>query len=119
VPPRDWLVRLDDILGAIAKIERYTAGLDLAAFVNDERSRDAVVWNFSIIGEAARLVPSDVEARFPDVPWAAMRGMRNVVVHEYFGIDVEIVWETATRNLPALASRLRQILDDVKDEDAG
>lgn len=117
MPPREWLVRLEDILEAISKIASYTTGLDLAAFEADERTRDAVVWNFAVTGEAARLVPSEIVARFPDVPWASMRGMRNIVIHEYFGIDVEIVWETATRNLPALEPRLRQIVEELRNED--
>lgn len=115
MPPRDWSVLIEDILEAIRKIERYTDGLDLNAFQEDERTQDAVVWNFAIIGEAARLVPANIQERFPDVPWAAMRGMRNVVVHEYFGIDVRIVWETATHNLPPLTPRLRQIMDNLAE----
>lgn len=117
MPPREWLVRLEDILEAISKMASYTAGLDLPAFKADERTRDAVVWNFAVIGEAARLIPSEIEARFPDVPWASMRGMRNIVVHEYFGIDVEIVWVTATRNLPALEPLLRQIIEELREEE--
>ena len=116
MPPREWLVRLEDILEAVSKVASYTSGLDLAAFKADERTRDAVVWNFAVIGEAARLVPGEIEARFPDVPWASMRGMRNIVIHEYFGIDVEIVWVTATRDLPALEPRLRRIIDELRRE---
>lgn len=91
MPPREWLVRFEDILEAISKVASYTVGLDLTAFKSDERTRDAVVWNFAVIGEAARLVPREIEDRFPDVPWASMRGMRNIVIHEYFGTDAEIV----------------------------
>ena len=114
MPPREWLVRLEDVLEAVSKVASYTSGLDLTAFKADERTRDAVVWNFAVIGEAARLVPSEIEARFPDVPWASMRGMRNIVVHEYFGIDVEIVWVTASRDLPELEPRLRQIVEELR-----
>lgn len=116
MPPRVWLVRLEDILEAISKVASYTSGLELAAFKADERTRDAVVWNFAVIGEAARLVPSETETRFPDVPWASMRGMRNIVIHEYFGIDVDIVWVTATRDLPALEPRLREIGEELRRE---
>ncbi len=116
MPPREWLVRLEDILEAISKVASYTSDLDLAAFKGDERTRDAVVWNFAVIGEAARLVPSEIEARFPDVPWASMRGMRNIVIHEYFGIDLEIVWVTATRDLPELEPRLREIVEELRRE---
>lgn len=110
MPPRESLLRLEDIVEAIDKIERYIAGLDADAFVADERTRDAVIWNIAVIGEAARMLPPELENRYPDVPWARMRGMRNIVVHEYFGIDEGIIWETAARNLPPLARRLREIL---------
>ena len=116
MPPRDWLVRLEDILEGISKVASYTSGLDLAAFEADERTRDAVVWNFAVIGEAGRLVPSETETRFPDVPRASMRGMRNIVIHEYFGIDVEIVWVTATRDLPELEPRLLEIVEELRRE---
>mgnify|MGYP002735375362 CR=1 FL=1 len=117
MPPREWLLRLSDILAALSRVADYTAGMDLAAFTADARTRDAVVWNFAVIGEAARLIPTEIEARFPDVPWASMRGMRNIVIHEYFGIDVEIVWETATRNLPPLGSMLREVIEVLGTDD--
>lgn len=112
MPRNTWLLRLEDILEAIDKIERYIRDLDAEAFADDPRTRDAVVWNFAVIGEAARAIPIDVTQRYPDIPWDRMRGMRNIVVHEHFGIDEAIVWETATGNLPPLASRLRGIIDD-------
>lgn len=111
MPPRDWRFRLEDIVDAIRKIERYIAGMDVASFAADERTRDAVIWNIALIGEAARLIPSDIERAYPDIPWARMRGMRNVVIHEYPGVDDGIVWETATRNLPPLIDALLTILE--------
>jgi uncharacterized protein with HEPN domain len=71
---------------------------------------DAVVRNFAVIGEAARNVPPEVEARYTHVPWSKMRGMRNVVVHVYFNVDAGILWQTARQDLPPLVAHLRAIL---------
>lgn len=111
MPPREWRMRVEDILGSIEKISRYTAGMTFEAFQSDDRTVDAVIRNFQIIGEAARHIPPEVESRFPAVPWIEMRGMRNIVIHEYFGIDLPIVWKTLENRLPQLAEQLRGVLD--------
>jgi uncharacterized protein len=108
---RDWKMRIEDILEAIESIDQYTAGMDLGAFVADRRTSDAVIWNFAMIGEAERHVPPEIEARYPDVPWAKMRAMRNVLIHDYPTINLAIVWETAQDHLPPLVPLLREILD--------
>jgi uncharacterized protein with HEPN domain len=82
VPPRDWRLRIEDIVEAAGRIARYVEGKDLAAFTSDDLTLDAVSRCFGIIGEAAAHVPEDVVAAHPEIPWADMRGMRNVVVHE-------------------------------------
>ncbi len=112
MPPREWRLRVEDILECIAKIERYTAGMTLESFEADEMKVDAVMRNFTVIGEAARHVPAEIEARHPDVPWAEMRGMRNVIVHEYSSVNVSVVWQTLQQRLPPLAPRLRRVLEE-------
>ena len=107
----DWKMRLEDILGAIDAIEQFTAGTTLDAFAEDRLRIDAVLYNFVIIGEAERHIPREVEARYPAVPWAKMRGMRNVLIHDYPSVDLAIVWETARDHLPPLVPELRKILD--------
>jgi len=111
VPHRDWLLRIEDILEAIGRIESYTHGLTFEDFCDDSKTVDAVVRNLEVIGEAARNLHSDVTARLPDVPWPDVRDMRNVLVHEYFGVDLAIVWATVKQDLPALAAALRTLLD--------
>jgi uncharacterized protein with HEPN domain len=91
MPDRDWKFRIEDILESIAKVERYTAGMTFDTFTADEKTIDAVVRNFTIIGEAARYMPQEIEARYPYLPWNEMRGMRNIVVHEYFGVSFSIL----------------------------
>ena len=110
MPPREWLTRLQDILESIEAIHQYVNGMEYEDFVQDERTQHAVVWNIAVIGEAARLVPDDIEIRYSEIPWSSIRGMRNILVHEYFGIDAGIVWQTAVSNLPALDTQLRKII---------
>jgi uncharacterized protein with HEPN domain len=82
VPPRNWLHRIDDILAAIEKIQRFTHGLDLNKFQTDAKTRDAVIRNLTVIGEAALHLPEVVKAAHPEIPWREMQGIRNLVVHE-------------------------------------
>jgi uncharacterized protein with HEPN domain len=110
VPPREWRLRIEDILEAAGRIARYVEGKDLAAFESDELILDAVSRCFGIIGEAAKHIPNDVVAAHPEIPWAEMRAMRNIVVHEYFGVTNETLWKTAREDLPPLSEVLTRLL---------
>lgn len=110
--PRRWTQRISDILGAIDRIARYTAGMTLASFVADEKTVDAVIRNLEIIGEAARHLPDDVVACYPHLPWSEMRGLCNVLIHEYFGVSLPIIWQTVTQDLPPLVPLLQRILSE-------
>lgn len=110
MPPRNWKMRIQDILDSIAAIREYTTGTDFESFLADRKTMDAVVRNFTIIGEAARNVPSDISDSHPEVPWKLMRDFRNVIVHEYFGVDTKTVWATLTDNLPPLVPLLEKLL---------
>jgi len=111
LPPRRTERRLRDILEAVEKILRYVEGLDRESFLRDEKTVDAVLRNLSVIGEAARHLPEEFTATHPDLPIAEMRGMRHVVVHEYFGVSETILWQTVTEDLPPLVARLNSLLD--------
>ena len=91
-------------------IARYTAGMSFEEFAADQRTLDAVVRNLVTMGESIRWIPEPVLAAHPDVPWRTMRGVRNVVVHEYFGVDAAILWTTVQYDLPPLVPRLRAVL---------
>ncbi len=107
---RDWRFRVRDILAAMASIAAYTDGMTYEEFVADGRTRDAVVRNLMTMGESVRWIPDVVLDEHPDVPWRTLRGVRNVVVHEYFGIDDAILWETLRGDLPPLVETLEAIL---------
>ena len=107
---RDWRFRVRDILAALDAIAAYTEGMTYAAFVADARTRDAVVRNLMTMGESVRWIPDVILDAHPEVPWRTMRGVRNVVVHEYFGIDDAILWETVRGDLPPLTEPLETVL---------
>lgn len=110
LPSRDWRLRIEDILESVAKIERYTEGMSLENLRDDERTVDAVVRNLEIIGEAARHVPPYIQERHCQILWAQMRGMRNVVIHEYSEISLPVIWDTIKVDLPPLVPMLQAIL---------
>ena len=107
---RDWRFRVRDILDAVRAIERYTEGMTFEEFAADARTIDAVVRNLMTIGESTRWIPEPIKDAHREVPWRTLRGVRNVVVHEYFGVDSEILWETVRGDLPPLAPKLEAIL---------
>ena len=106
MPFRSWQFRIDDIIEAIDKVERYTLGIDFATWQKDEKTVDAVIRNLEVIGEAASHLPIEIQEQYKDVPWGMMTGIRNILAHEYFGVDLEIVWKTVKEDLPNLKKRL-------------
>lgn len=100
---------LQDILTSITKIEEYAKGLSFEEFSKDEKSIDAVVRNLEIIGEAARNIPQEITVKYSDIAWDKMVSMRNKVMHEYFGVDVEIVWKTINEDLPEVKEKLKTL----------
>lgn len=96
--PRDPSLRLQDIADAIDRILEYTASHTVESFTADTRTVDAVVRNLEVIGEAARHLDADIAAQLPQIPWRELQAMRNVLIHEYFGVSVAIIWETKSRS---------------------
>ena len=106
---RDPSLLLQDMRDAMSRVARYVSGMDLAAFLEDEKTIDAVVRNIEIIGEASRQMPEDFKSRHPDIPWLQMAGMRNRIVHDYAGVDLELVWEVVSHALPNLRAQLTEL----------
>lgn len=109
MPSRDPRLLLEDILAVIHKIERYTTGMDWERFRQDEKTTDAVVRNLEVVGEAARRLPEEFITRYPKVPWRQAAGLRNRVVHDYFGLDLEMIWEVIRHDLPKLRQQLETL----------
>jgi len=106
---RDWVFRIQDILKAIEKIESYIEGMTVSQFRKNDLVIDAVVRNLEIIGEASKNISPVIRRLHPNIPWDQMNGMRNVLIHEYFGVDVTTVWHTAKNHLPPLKKQLEGI----------
>jgi len=100
---------LNDMLDAIDRVEQYTKGMSFDAFSNDQKSIDAVVRNLEIIGEAANRLPDDFKERHSSMEWYKVVGLRNRIILEYFGIDLQIIWQVVQADLPALRQTLSRI----------
>ena len=109
--PRDSRVYLEDILEATRKIASYTAHLSKAAFLEDEKTFDAVVRNLEVIGEAVKKLPEDIRAQHPTVEWKKIAGLRDILIHEYFGLDSEIVWDIVKNKVPTLSEEVRTMVN--------
>ena len=107
---REYNLYLKDIYDSIEKIEDYVKDLSFEGFDQDAKTIDAVVRNFEIIGEAARHIPKNIISQYPQIPWSKMVSTRNKVLHEYFGIDTEILWKTIKEDLPILKERIKGML---------
>lgn len=104
---------LVDILECIDKIKRYTQDMSFEQFSGDEKSIDAVVRNFEIIGEAANRVDETIKRKYASVEWRRIIGLRNRIVHEYFGIDLQIIWTIIEENMDAFKFEIEEIIDEV------
>lgn len=107
---KDWRVRIDDMLEALSRCDRYTAGMDEAAFLADSKTVDAVARNLEIIGEAANKVPDPVAEAHPMVPWDALAEIRHILIHEYHSVDAALLFRTVRNDLPPLMPLLRAVL---------
>ena len=108
---RDLLLYVEDILEAIEKIKRYTAGMSFDDFVEDEKTVDAVIRNLEIIGEAVKNLPEEFKEKHSNVPWKEISGMRDRLIHAYFGVDLSIVWYTIKNDLDEIEFRLKSIME--------
>src|SRR5262245_6922912 len=113
--PRLWKFRLQHTWEAAESILEFTHDYDWNRFAADKKTRHAVIWDLTILGEAARHVPDAVVQGYPDVPWTKIRGMRNHVTHGYDRVDLSIVWKVLTDELSPLIPRLRAIHDEVQE----
>jgi uncharacterized protein with HEPN domain len=107
---RDERLLVKDILAALDRIDSYTKEMNFKAFVADEKTVNAVIYNFLVIGEAVKLLPRSVTGKYPEIPWRQIAGMRDKLTHTYFSIDYELVWKTITTVLPQFRAVLQKIL---------
>ena len=111
---RSYAVYLNDILTSSEKILRYTQGKSFEDFISNEILIDAVVRNLEIIGEAAKGVPIRIRRRYIEVDWKKVAGLRDIITHEYFRVDYEIIWDIVSNKVPTLSAQIRRILEKEK-----
>ena len=109
---RGWSERVRDILDAIEEIDAFTAGMERETFQADFKTVRAVELDLIVIGEAASGIPDDIQERHHDIPWSFMKAMRNRLVHAYFYVDPQILWDTLQDDLPPLKTALQQLVTD-------
>ena len=112
-PRRSYLDYLRDILETAEETLAFVEGMDFPAFSAERRTNLAVVRAMEIIGEAARHIPASTRRRYPQVPWQDMVDMRNKLIHEYFGVDLQVLWRTVQEDLPPPRHAIRRMLKDL------
>ena len=115
---RDYTDFLRDIVDAAEKAARFVEGMDFAAFEADDKTIFAVIRALEIIGEATKHIPATVREKYSDIPWRDMAGMRDKVIHAYFGVNRRRVWDTVHLDLPTLREAVARILSDIERGDA-
>ena len=113
---REYKDYLDDIKTSISEIQEFTVGMSFEEFSYDRKTTHAVIRCFEIIGEAVKNLPEKVKAVYPDIPWREIAGMRDKMIHEYFGVNLNIVWQTIEEDLPLFEAMVKKIIVDVEAE---
>jgi uncharacterized protein with HEPN domain len=107
---RDYQLYLEDIANSIGKVQRYVEGMNFDQLMGDEKTYDAVLRNLEIIGEAVKNISDEVRDKYPEIEWKKIAGLRDIVAHEYFGVDETIVWDVIQNKLPTLKQEVENIL---------
>lgn len=105
---REYTDSLNDMLENAQRAIRFIKGMDYQSFAKDEKTVYAVIRAVEIVGEAAANVPAEARAKYKNIPWEEVKGMRNKLIHRYFGINVEVVWQTVQEDLPTLVTELKK-----------
>mgnify|MGYP002624423018 CR=1 FL=1 len=107
-------IRLQHVLDAIETIEDYISSADFEAFSENSMMRDACIRQLQVIGESCKNVHAELREKYPDVPWRQIVGLRNIVIHEYFGVDEKVIWEVIQQDLPVFKQQVADIISGIQ-----
>ncbi len=111
---RDYRLLIKDIIDAINAIENFTDEMTYEAFVNDDKTASAVIRKFEIIGEASKNLPDSIRKKYPEIPWKSMAGMRDRLIHGYFGVDYTLVWNAINDDIKQIKPKLQEIVEKLE-----
>ncbi|MGV8110294.1 HepT-like ribonuclease domain-containing protein [Methanospirillum purgamenti] len=114
---RDLRIFLTDILNATEKIIRYNQEKESSQNVSTDKDLEAIIYNLLVLGEASRSIPEDFREEHPEIPWKRMVGMRDKLIHQYWGMQQVTIWNTITRDIPDLREKIRKIIDNYSDRE--
>ncbi len=112
MPERNHHIYVIDILESINRIENYVKDMEYDVFAGNNMVIDAVLRNLEIIGEASRHIPDDIKFKYANIPWRKIIGLRNIVIHEYFGVDLENIWKIIKENIPSIKPYLERMVEE-------
>jgi uncharacterized protein with HEPN domain len=114
---REFLDYIEDVIDTMNKAERFVEGMEYESFLADDKTAFAVVRALEVIGEAVKKVPAEIRSRYIGIPWIEMAGMRDKLIHEYFGVNLRIVWDTLKKDVPRLKPEFEQMYEELlRDE---
>jgi uncharacterized protein with HEPN domain len=113
---KDPVVFIEHVLESIELIENYTANKTISDFIESVQLQDSIIRRIEIIGEVVKNLPDEVKNNYPDVPWKKIAGMRDVLIHQYFGIDLELTWQVVQKDIPDLKRENLKIKKDLKNK---
>lgn len=113
---RGYKLFIEDIYECIEKIEKFIGDMEYENFLTDDKTNSAVIMKLEIIGEATKNIPKEIRQKYKEVSWKEMAGMRDKIIHFYFGVDYELVWEVIKKRLPEIKPKIRQIIKDLENK---